>query len=584
MNPKPWPSRPARLARLVLSALLALGASLSLGLSGCGPDSRLAGSEVTNPPQKVAGRVRTEALIPAPGTTVQAFPDDFDPIADSAAGLLGKWGDTTDADGAYSIDRLDSGLYNVWGIRSADGTRLLIRDVKADTGGSVSPAEGILHGHGALAILVEDSLSVTNAYVYLEGTPLSYDLHSLLGEAGTVILDSVAAGFTPKLFHKVRGPAGARTLLADNVRVHPGDTVPIGIYRSWRYSKRVFLNTSPTGADIKGPVAEFPLLVRLDSSNFDFSQAREDGADLRFARKDGRPLPYEIESWDKAAAKGLVWVKLESITGGESAQFFRMYWGRSDAVAESNGPAVFTATSHYGGVWHFQGVGSGAPPELQDASAAGNTAYAVEYPAATSRVETMIGKGMRLNGSSGEIYTSKPVVNPGYLTVSLWFRTTTDSGGLLIGFNKTQALVDSATERDRQIWLDSTGRINFGVYVDHPIPAPSDRHVLSSTKICNDGNWHWVAGMISPAGMALYLDGQKIGADPAATNGQNYTGYWRMGFTYRLYDWVPPLWHRYYQGDLDEVRVALQPFAEDWLKLSFENQKPASALLRFEPY
>jgi hypothetical protein len=579
--------------RTVLGLLLGLVSLLPF--SGCGMDSRLAGSEVTNPPQKqtLSGRVFTHAKAIAPDIKVQAYPMDFDPIADSALadaikGSLRLWSDTTDSMGIYNLIGLDTSLFNVWGVNAKDGNRFLIRDQKPDTLRNKTPVNSTLENFGALSILIQDSLPTTKAYVYLEGTPLENDLHSLVSEVGTVLLDSVASGLTPKLYHKVRGPLGVRTLLAENIMVRPGDTVPVGIFRSWQYSKRVFINTSVNGSVIAKTVKEFPLLVRLDKTNFNFSQAQLDGGDLRFSRKDGKPLAFEMEVWDKSLSQGLVWVKLDSILGADSAQFIRMYWGRPDALPASKGAEVFTSQANYAGVWHYQTLGAGSPPlgagsppEIADASAAGNTGYVNDYPGGVFSVGAVIGNGLKQNGLPNELYSTKTYTNPGYVTLSLWFRTTTDSGGLLIGFNRLQKRVDSASERDRQIWMDSTGRINFGVVEE--LKPGYQKHVISSAVSYNDGKWHNVVGMISSEGMALYLDNQKVATDTTATSGQNYTGYWRVGSTYRLFDWVPALYAWHFQGEFDEVRVALQPFTEDWLKLSFENQKPSSTMIRFDP-
>lgn len=46
----------------------------------------------------------------------------------------------------------------------------------------------------------------------------------------------------------------------------------------------LYLNTSPTGADVAGTVTNFPVLVRLRANNFDFSLAKADGSDLRFSK------------------------------------------------------------------------------------------------------------------------------------------------------------------------------------------------------------------------------------------------------------------------------------------------------------
>ena len=294
------------------------------------------------------------------------------------------------------------------------------------------------------------------------------------------------------------------------------------------------MNTSPTGANVTGSFRDFPLRVRLDSSNFDFSQARDDGWDLRFSGKDEMPLPFEIESWDQAGKQGIAWVKLDSIVGNDSGQLIRMYWGQGNADSESHPHVVFNSPN-FGAVWHFQNLGAGSPPALKNASAAGDTAYAGDFPNGSSLVDTHLGKGVHQNGKQSELYTGKPFTNPGNLTLSLWFRTTTDSGGLLLGLEKAQASADSTLERDRQIWMDDSGIIRFGIA--ESISGGITEHMAASPAAYNDGNWHWAVGMVSSAGTALYLDGKQVALDPTGTVALNYTGYWRMGFSYPLSDW-----------------------------------------------
>ena len=40
------------------------------------------------------------------------------------------------------------------------------------------------------------------------------------------------------------------------------------------------------------------MLIRLTSGNVDFAAFKTDGTDIRFAKPNGSPLPYEIEQWD----------------------------------------------------------------------------------------------------------------------------------------------------------------------------------------------------------------------------------------------------------------------------------------------
>ena len=88
---------------------------------------------------------------------------------------------------------------------------------------------------------------------------------------------------------------------------------------------------------------------------------------------------------------------------------------------------------------------------------------------------------------------------------------------------------------------------------------------------------------MSPAGMAFYIDGKKVGTDASATTEQDYKGYWRMGYSFHLQDWPGTFSGKYFKGDLDEARVSGRIFPDDWVKLSYQNQAADGNLIGFDP-
>jgi biopolymer transport protein ExbB len=58
-------------------------------------------------------------------------------------------------------------------------------------------------------------------------------------------------------------------------------------YAAWQHHRNITLNTSSTGAGVTANVDKFPVAINLNSGNFDFSQAKADGSDLRFSKTDG---------------------------------------------------------------------------------------------------------------------------------------------------------------------------------------------------------------------------------------------------------------------------------------------------------
>jgi biopolymer transport protein ExbB len=104
----------------------------------------------------------------------------------------------------------------------------------------------------------------------------------------------------------------------------------------WKFRKKIQINTSPTGADLKDSVGTALVAVRLHSGNFLFTDVRPDGGDLRFVANDDKtPLKYFVEFFDSANQLALVWVQLPHVSAASSADFFYVYSG-NDKVANGS--------------------------------------------------------------------------------------------------------------------------------------------------------------------------------------------------------------------------------------------------------
>jgi hypothetical protein len=551
-------------------------------LVACGTD-RLASSEIGNPPKRgmVVGVIFSEGGQPAPNTRVGLLPAHYDPVRDTGVKV---WFDTTDAQGAFAIDSVDSGSYNIQALQLTARTSLLIQGVEVRSDTTVASERPYLRTSGAISILLPDSVTTKNGYVYLPGTDIYATTVSLVGESRLLYLDSVPAGSSPEIVYRSSAKdsaASSRSLrLSDGVTVVPGDTIPASTFQEWAHSSRVFLNTTSAGANMTTlPVFGFPVLVRLGPGANVFSSAAADGHDLRFTKANGIPLAYEIESWDKAGSQAAIWVRVDTVLANDSDQYIRMYWGNPSAERFVPPRPVFDTGGGYQGIWHMGSMSSANPPVISDASNASNPLAAGGGLGAGDQVPSPMGLGLNLDGDSRTLTTAKEFDAPGVFTISLWFKTVSDSGGKLIGFGQKPDTVDAA--RDRQIWMDTVGVAHFGVYPKAGQKFAQD--VLSSAKALNDGQWHHVGGVLWSGGQVFYVDGRKAGEDPAVTTAQGYLkGYWKVGFDFKFYDWPFAPTALYFKGQIDEVRVSRKSFPKEWMLLSYESQKPDSRFLRFD--
>ena len=109
----------------------------------------------------------------------------------------------------------------------------------------------------------------------------------------------------------------------------------------WRYAQTITIDTTAAGANVPDDVENYPLAVLLDKSRFDFSQARADGADIRFFDAAGKALPHAIELWDRESGSAAIWVLLDVVKGNSKDQSIVMRWGHSGAPDISDSKAVF---------------------------------------------------------------------------------------------------------------------------------------------------------------------------------------------------------------------------------------------------
>jgi hypothetical protein len=146
------------------------------------------------------------------------------------------------------------------------------------------------------------------------------------------------------------------------------DPNPDPFILDWKHRAVVILNTNQVGMGENAIVTEFPLLIRLNQDNFDFSQAWTDGRDIRFATSRGKILPHEVMRWDAAKAYARIWVRLDTLRSDDAGDPILMYWGNANAASASDPGKVFPPEADWTGVWHLEEAGKGVAGEYKDAS------------------------------------------------------------------------------------------------------------------------------------------------------------------------------------------------------------------------
>ena len=321
-------------------------------------------------------------------------------------------------------------------------------------------------------------------------------------------------------------------------------------YAEWPHTGSLYILTTPDGANMPAGAVEkdFPLLARLHKDFFDFSQAKADGADVRFSTSAGAPLAFQIEDWDAAKGAASIWVRVPIIRGNEH-QKIRVHWGKADAASESSGSAVFNESNGYLSVWHMSGpvkdeVGTLESKDIGTTPAGG-----------------IIGNARHLAGRQG-IFCGDEITN--YPTgasphsTEAWFRPEQANGRVLA-------------------WGNEHGQGKVVMHFQSPPHVKMECYFsgadVSSTGRMTMNEWVHVLHTYQAGDSRIYVNGVLEGTStkqgsPLAI--KNPARLW-LGGWYHNYDFV---------GDLDAVRVSKVVRSADWVWLQYENQKSLQTLAR----
>ncbi|GAB2504797.1 hypothetical protein GCM10027063_50060 [Promicromonospora xylanilytica] len=124
------------------------------------------------------------------------------------------------------------------------------------------------------------------------------------------------------------------------------------------------------------------------------------------------------------------------------------------------------------------------------------------------------------NSSSSRLAATQRVAGPDTFSVETWIRGS--GSGRIVGFGNNNSATGTSSSTDRLLYVDSGGRLTFGV-------NDGGRETLRSPGRVDDGDWHHVVGTLGPGGMQLFVDGVRVADRADVTRGQAYDGYWRIG-------------------------------------------------------
>jgi biopolymer transport protein ExbB len=307
---------------------------------------------------------------------------------------------------------------------------------------------------------------------------------------------------------------------------------------AWAHKRKVAIDSSATGVELKEGAAQVPLALRLHTGNFPFNEAKPDGSDLRVTAADGKtPLRFQIESFDAANELGVIWVQVPKLAPNTKSDSLWLYWGneKSTPLAETRGPYEGTQSL----VLHFSE--KDAP---RDATGNGNNP---REPAVRLGAIGPLAGAATFDGTGHLTLPASPTLKltaAGGFTFTAWLKPA----------DVAAATLYEQTEGARGLAL----RLKDGVLV-----LALDNKELRADKPLLPGTWQHVAVSVGGGKATFYINGAPAGSGDAAL--ADLGGEASIGANYR--------------GDMDEATGAPAPRSADYVKALYGSQQPDGALL-----
>ena len=324
----------------------------------------------------------------------------------------------------------------------------------------------------------------------------------------------------------------------------------------WRLRRTFTFNN--TG---RGQLDNFPVLVKLDPADIDYTRTQGLGQDLRFVDSDGTPLAYEIEEWNTAGS--YVWVKVPQIDAGSTTDFIWMYYDNGSVGDAQNPGAVWS--NGYVGVWHMdQNPGAS---QILDSTTYLNHGSANNMDL-TNLQSGRVGDGMYFDGSAAPNAEYVRVPSDGtdelsfdgaspQLTLEAWARRTgspTNEWMVVVG---------------RQVGIDFYDSYTLATVYNAPDVASfvtsdgaSTDRVDSAAAAVPFDEWRYLTAVRNGNNMVVYSNGSQVGSGTAAvamaTDNNDVT------FAAQENDLTGDP-DESWRGLLDEIRISEVPRTADWV-------------------
>ena len=489
---------------------------------------------------------------------------------DSAKTYDSRFDLVTDSDGRFFIDDIEPGRYTIEVSDNLSQAVVLSCNVSSDTDTFNLGAHFVREFVTVSGTVAPDSLAgnvVASIYglersVVVDASTGAFTFTNLAPGAYTIRLSAASKDYGAAIIETPELTAGASHAFPEIslVRFDRED------YSQWSHSKAVLINTASTGASISENVYRFPLLVLLDSVQFDFSAALPDGRDIRFSKSGGTRLNYEIEQW--SSGRAAVWVLVDTVFGNSASPQITMHWGNTGAPDFSSARQVFDTASGFEGVWHLS-----RPAPYRDATLNSNSGI----NNGTINADGRIGAARYFDGIAYASVEHNTSLEPSGLSLSCWFKTDGVQVPISKLINKGEAGIPY---QSYTLEIRKEGTAGF-----QTARQDSTADLLQSSLQVDDDAWHFLAATFDAATgkSLLYLDGDIVDSSVNLLPIQYYSAQpYPLMFGRQWQESHQGRQATRFKGWLDEPRLSSTVRTDAWFKLCWENQRSGSTLVTMQ--
>ncbi len=318
-----------------------------------------------------------------------------------------------------------------------------------------------------------------------------------------------------------------------------GDEITGWWAAGWSYRKQLTFDNSGQSEHLEN----FPVLVTLNDTNFNYSNSKAGGVDIRFVdADDSTELKYHIEDWN-SSGDSYIWVNVTQIDGNSNADHIWMYYDNPSAGNVQD--AFGTYDSNYVGIWHLDEDDTGTRKDIF-----GNYDGSAMHYDGDEAVAGMIAGADLLDRSSNDYIDiggdGGALDITGDITVTAWANVTGYAGNHrpIIGKGDTQYML-RADDSNSFVFFTHDG--NF-------------RECQANADF-NQNSWYYVVGRVEGNEVSIWVDGVKQ-ADTEVG-----------GITSNAYDVEIGRNSKYagrrFEGSIDEVRISNVARSSDWIKAQY---------------